>query len=107
MPIGLKTPVAEVTADEFPFGKVIVRQKDDGEIVCEIDASFRPFFNHPERAAVYQGRRTLPSVIRISTEAKKVTVTLNGRPCPGVRKDGAFEVNPYQDPKAIREDAGF
>jgi hypothetical protein len=107
IPIVLKTPVAEVTADQFPFGKIIVKRSVDGEIVCEIDASFRAFFHYPERGAVYQRRGTLPSVIRISTDAEKVSVKLNGRPCPVVQKDGVFKVNPYHDPKAIREDAGF
>ncbi|HVJ45497.1 MAG TPA: hypothetical protein VM511_03860, partial [Luteolibacter sp.] len=107
LPLVLKTPVAELKADAFPFGKLIVRQTDDGKLSCEIDASYRPFFHHPERAAIYQARGTLPSVIRISTGAPEVSATLNGRPCPVTKENGGFVINPYHDPKPIREDAGF
>ncbi|MBX3742973.1 MAG: hypothetical protein KF712_18455 [Akkermansiaceae bacterium] len=107
MRLGFRTPVAEVTADSFPFGKIIVKE-DGGKIVCHIDASYRPFFHYPPRGSIYQARGTLPSEIVIRTKAVVVEAAINGRPCPVVRDaDGVFRLNPYHDPDAMRIDAGF
>jgi len=104
----LTTPVATVKATSFPFGKIIVRQREDGTVHCEIDASYRPFFNHPDRADFFQKMGTLSSPITITAPAEKVTATLNGRSCPVVKgEDGTFGINPYHDPKAIRAETGF
>lgn len=107
MPVVMKTPVAEVSAEEFPFGKIILREKD-GTLRCEIDASYRPFFNHPGRAEIFQARGTLPSSVEIVTKAGKVEASINGRPCPVTDEGGGkFRINPYHDPDAMRMDAGF
>lgn len=107
LPLDFTTPVARVKAREFPFGKLILTRTGD-TVACEIDASFRPFFNQPERAAFFQAQGTLPSAITITTKAEKVTATLNGRPCPVTKAaDGTYVINPYHDPAAIRAEAGF
>lgn len=108
LPLTFTNPAATVEAGGFPFGKLIIRRTGGQSIKCEIDASYRPFFNHTERAASFQARGTLPSPLVIATAAPEVTATLNGRPCPVVKRaDGNFVINPYHDPAAIRNDAGF
>jgi len=109
-PVKLVTPAGTISATKFPFGKIIVSQKDDKTLLCQIDATYRPFFSQTARAPLFQARGTLPSEIIVTPKEPGVNVKaiLNGRPILiEKRKDGTVAINPYRDTKAVQEDAGF
>jgi hypothetical protein len=101
LPIQLKTPIANIQADRFPFGKLVVSKVSDEEIHLEIDAGFRPFWSNVRwRAQVWQDLGTHPSDIWIESDIRKVTANINGDDMPVVRAENPDKTTWLLDPYA-------
>lgn len=99
LPIEMDCPVAEVECDNFPFGKLVLRRADAGDVLeVGMDVTLKPFYSRG-KAKTHQRVGNLPGEVRVKTDAKKVRATVNGEQLPlGVRKEDGQRVrviNPY------------
>lgn len=100
LPIHLKTPIAAIKTERFPFGKLVLKKAGDHSLHLELDAGFRPFWSNVRwRAQVWQELGTHPSDIWIESDAREVTASINGDEMPVVQaeRDGKtlWLLDPY------------
>jgi hypothetical protein len=111
LPIALETPIAKVTAERFPFGKLAATRAPDGTLELNIDAGFRPFWSGAHwRAKIWQELGTHPSEICVIADAPKIAATINGDELPVLRKvrDGqaVWVLDPYARLPRVRDRVG-
>jgi hypothetical protein len=111
LPLTLETPIAKVTSERFPFGKLVAGQAADGTVALNIDASFRPFWSSAYwRAKIWQELGTHPSEILIHTDAPRVTAAINGDELPVQRElrggQTVWVLDPYGRLPRVRDRVG-
>ncbi|MEI6423001.1 MAG: hypothetical protein WCP55_12340, partial [Lentisphaerota bacterium] len=99
LPVELSTPFGIVSAERFPFGKIVL-QKSGDTLELRVDASYPPFLN-PWATIAHdkQGRGILPSDIYLQTSETNLKGVICGRELPlhPVTVDGKkmYRLRPY------------
>lgn len=106
VPVTLRTPLGEVRAEHFPFGKIVVRREGD-DVLVELDAQLPPFGALPADVnhgipAYEQRIGTIASLVDLSGMKRPPKVTLNGSAWPVeavAGQAGHWRVQPYARPQ--------
>lgn len=102
LPVQLHTPLGEVQAEHFPFGKIVLR-RDGEEVRVELDAQLPPFGALPTGVSkgvpIYEQRiGTIASLLELEGMPRRPKVTLNGESWPVEEvagQAGRWRVQPY------------
>jgi len=108
LPIQLKTPIANIETERFPFGKLVASQVSDKALHLELDAGFRPFWSNVRwRAQIWQELGTHPSDIWIDSDAREVTASINGDDMPVIQTERhgkkVWMLDPYAKLPRVRD----
>jgi hypothetical protein len=106
LPVKVHTPLGDVEAAHFPFGKIVVR-RDGSDVLVELDAQLPPFGVLPagvgKGVPIYEQRiGTIASLIELCGMQRRPKVTLNGLAWPVEEvagQAGRWRVQPYAQPQ--------
>jgi hypothetical protein len=106
VPVKLHTPLGDVQAEYFPFGKIAVR-RDGQEVLVDFDAQLPPFGALPASAGkgvpIYEQRiGTIASQVELGGMQRRPKVMLNGSTWAVeavAGQAGRWRVQPYAQPQ--------